>query len=202
MVNLSLLLFSFVIGLVHAAQPDHWVPLSVVNWQKGLDFRNRVQRITMGTLFHLGFAFVIYYFFQKFLEPRLHEGVFGFSIGVIFLFSVVRVFRFRALNQVIRSGKHSSWGILAAFSILGPAESLVPLLLKANILGASAPLAAAMVCLYGLGTALTLTYFVSVSQKLWERPWGLINGIERSRRTMRLVPVGMLGALVLFLVKI
>ena len=117
-----LVLVAFLIGALHMVAPDHWVPLSLLSWQKG--WSSRKTRFTTLQLLvsHLITGLLLALVLGQWAAGMAEGDLLLFSLLLVGAVTVVRVFRFSRLQEAFSSGPYSKRGVLAAWSLLGPAE--------------------------------------------------------------------------------
>jgi hypothetical protein len=181
-----LVLVAFLIGATHMLAPDHWVPLSLLSWQKGWSSR-KTRSMTLQLLFsHLLLGLVLALIMAEWAVGLGERDLLVFSLVLVGAVTLMRVFRFSRLQEAFSSGPYSKRGVLAAWSLLGPAESLMPIVLRSNEVGAGylTPFLA-----YALGTLLTGTWLVFWGRSLWNRPLILPRGWMLMQRSAPVIPV-------------
>ncbi len=181
-----LVVIAFWIGALHTLAPDHWVPLSLLSWQRGWGSRktrwSALQLFGSHVLMGLLFALLLAEWTHGLNERELMQGSLMLVGGV----TLLRLFRFSRLQEAFASGPLSKRGLLAAWSLLGPAESLIPVVLRSNQLG-SGYLAPSIA--YATGTLLAGIGLVFWGRSLWNRPWALRRSWIWLRRTAPVLPV-------------
>jgi hypothetical protein len=162
-----LLAISFLLGAVHVLAPDHWVPLSLQVWQRSWD-ASRIRSVAAQFfLLHVLTGLLAALILSEWASSLGDDTLFGFSLAVVVGFAGFRFLRFSRLREAFLAGPQSKRGLLAAWSLLGPAESLIPVVLKSNQIGQGfwQPAAA-----YALGTLLAGTALVSIGRRIWNQP--------------------------------
>jgi hypothetical protein len=101
------------------------------------------------------------------------KGLFAFSLGLVLVLALARFVRFSRLREAFLAGPQSKRGLVVAWSLLGPAESLVPVVMKSLQLGEPwlAPVLA-----YSAGTLIAGSALVFWGRRLWNRPSVLARG--------------------------
>jgi hypothetical protein len=181
-----LVLVAFLIGALHMLAPDHWVPLSLLSWQKGWGSR-RTRSTTLQLLAsHLVVGLLLALVLAQWADGMADDDLLLFSLLLVGAVTIVRVFRFSRLQEAFSSGPYSKRGVLAAWSLLGPAESLIPIVLRSNELGAGflSPFLA-----YAVGTLLVGTWLVFWGRSLWNRPLILPRGWMLMQRSAPVIPL-------------
>lgn len=183
---MELLLLAFAAGLVHVVAPDHWVPASILTWRRGWGRGMAIAFSCAVSLVHVALGALLFWAGSSFFERVPPGQFFGFSVLLIAGVAVIRGLRFSRVREVVRTGGEGSWGILAVISLMGPAESLIPVLLKAHhrALPLQEPLA-----VYLLGTFVMSASLVVLGQRIWNRPQWLTRGMGLVRRRLASVPI-------------
>ncbi|NDD90479.1 hypothetical protein EBZ37_00095 [bacterium] len=185
-VSLTLAVLAFFIGALHTIAPDHWVPLSLLSWQRGWSSsKTRIasaQLLVIHVLLGMGFALL----FSRWTEGLSERDLLVNSLLLVGGITLIRVFRFSRLREAFASGPQSKRGILAAWSLLGPAESIIPVVLRSNQVGSGFLLP----CLaYAAGTLIAGTWLVFWGRSLWNRPWILPQGWALMQRSAPVIPI-------------
>jgi len=181
-----LVLVAFLIGAMHMLAPDHWVPLSLLSWQKGWSSRKTRSTTLQLLLSHLLLGLVLALIMAEWAVGLSGRDLLVFSLVLVGAVTMLRVFRFSRLQEAFSSGPYSKRGVLAAWSLLGPAESLIPIVLRSNEIGAGylTPFVA-----YAVGTLLTGTWLVFWGRSLWNRPLILPRGWMLMQRSAPVIPL-------------
>lgn len=173
-------------GALHVLAPDHWVPLSILGWQRRWSPR-RAALFTAGALtLHVLLGAAIYFVFDGRLRALNPARIFPYSLALVAGVMCLRGLRFSRIRDVQRMGTHAWWGWVAVLSLLGPCESLLPIFLKSASLGVGylVPLAAFWLGTVSAGVALGLT-----GRFLWDRPLWLISAFDRANQRLAVLPV-------------
>ena len=121
-------------GAVHVLSPDHWLPASVLSWQRGWGARLSA-RFALSVLFvHVLLGAAIFFAalpLLRYLSPSVQMAI---GLGWVALGLLVRMLRFSRIGEVLRGGPRSRWGMLTVLTLLGPCESIFPVLVKAGLL--------------------------------------------------------------------
>ena len=176
---------ALIVGALHVLAPDHWVPLSLFSWQKGWGVRKTRNAGLQLFGSHLLFGFVLALVLAKGSTGMDHHQLMILSLTLVSAVTLIRVFRFSRLKEAFSSGPHSKRGILAAWSLLGPAESLIPIVLRSEELGFGyfgAFLA------YSCGTLLAGLSLVFWGRSVWNRPWILPRSWLFLQRSAPVIP--------------
>ena len=127
---------SAIAGVIHVMAPDHWLPASVLAWQRGWMLRKTALFSVAILCFHICLGLAIYFaigvLVSHFGPDRGFAVALAITLGAMFL----RMVRFSRIRGIFRStNSNAVWGILGVLSLLGPCESLIPILLKSRQLG-------------------------------------------------------------------
>ena len=177
---------AFAAGLVHVIAPDHWVPASILSWQRRWAFARTGAFVAAIHAAHLLLGFVIFYAFADIMARIPPSRLFIFAFVLVATVAVVRALRFGRIREVVRSGTDSFWGGMAVFSLLGPCESVIPVFVKGYQMGSGylAPLLA-----FAAGTligAVCLTWF---GQLIWRQPRLLPRGLSWFQERHKMIPL-------------
>ncbi|MFN7684908.1 MAG: hypothetical protein ACK5QT_05795 [Oligoflexia bacterium] len=168
-----LLMVSFLLGAVHVLSPDHWVPISLQSWQRDWSLKRTNQMTFQFFLLHVLAGLVLALLLQAWAVGLGERGLLFFSITGVVVFSAGRFLRFSKLKEAFLAGPESKRGILASWTLLGPAESLVPVVLKSVQSGQGYLLP---VVVYFLGTWISGSLLVHLGRRLWRQPARLAQG--------------------------
>lgn len=183
---MTILLLAGLVGAAHVLAPDHWFPTSVLGWQR----RWSVSRSLLFALaiyaLHAAMGLAIYFAFNHFLDQLDSGRLLAFSVILVGSVSLVRVIRFPRIREVLGSGYTGPWGLFVAISLLGPAESLIPILIKSGHSGVGylGPSLAFLAGTVAMGTA-----SMFLGRMVWDKPMGLPVGINWMFRGGTVVPV-------------
>lgn len=182
----AVLALSALAGAVHVLAPDHWLPASVLSWQRGWSLKRSAFFAAIAFLIHVLLGLAIYFGFESFFA-KLESTVLA-VFGTILVVSVmaIRLIRFSRLREVLRAGPNSVWGYFAVISLLGPCEAIIPIFVRARHLGIGylTPFLA-----FSLGTVVAGVASVLVGRVLWNRPLWLPRGITWAHSRTAMVPV-------------
>jgi hypothetical protein len=184
----ALFFITALLAVFHMLSPDHWVPLSVLSWQRGLERREIVRTSALLVLAHLGLAVLIYGLLLPFVSGSGLDSRSVLRLGAVIVASVVvlRLRRFERMLEVFRGGNAGKGALLTVLSLMGPAESLVPLLLKARADGSSG---LAVLALYGVLSVASLLVLTFGGHVFWNDPTKLARGLNLFLRPGFSVPV-------------
>ena len=166
-------LIAFLLGLVHVLSPDHWVPLSLQSWQRGWNYHRTQGLVFQLMLLHVAMGLLAALILGEWARGLGPSGLFAFSLGLVLVMSLARFVRFSRLREAFLAGPQSKRGLVAAWGLLGPAESLVPVVMKSVQLGEHwlAPVIA-----YTAGTLIAGSALVFWGRRLWNQPSILARG--------------------------
>jgi hypothetical protein len=183
---LWLLMLSALAGAIHVLAPDHWVPTSILSWQRRWRPSRAALFAAVALSWHVLLGAGIYFALDGELR-RLGPGrVFPYSLGLVVAVMCLRGLRFTRLRDVQRMNVHAGWAYFAVLTFLGPCESIMPVFLKSASLGRGylLPLAA-----FWLGTVASGVGLVLVGRLIWNRPHWLIGAFDRLNRRVAVLPV-------------
>jgi hypothetical protein len=182
----SLVLLSVLAGAVHVVSPDHWVPASILGWQRRWSVARTSIFVVGLLLLHLIAGFFIYLLLDRWFMSLDSKGMVRSSLAIVFLVMTVRAVRFSSIPKVQSLGLQRWNGLWAVLSLLGPCESILPVLMKSKVLGLGylVPF-----CAFGLGTVVAGPLLVISSQWFWNRPFGLTQILSWIDRRIAVVPV-------------
>jgi hypothetical protein len=173
-------------GAVHMLAPDHWLPASVVAWQRGWGYRRTVGFAALAHLSHVLLGVLIFFAFDPILLGLDPSRLFRFTLGLVLVVMAIRLVRFSRVREVLRAGPSSAWGIVAVFSLLGPCESVIPILIKSHQLGTGYLLPVAA---FVLGSWIAGSSLVLAGRVLWDRPFWLPRSVNWAWRVPAILPV-------------
>jgi hypothetical protein len=181
----TMIVLAALAGAVHVLAPDHWLPASVVAWQRGWSLSRSAAFAALTFLVHLVLGVVIYFSFDSILAEQEASRLFAFGMILVFSVMIVRMLRFSRLREVVRAGPNSSWGLFAVISLLGPCESVIPILIKARQLGIGYLIPSVS---FLAGTMVVGMACVVAGRLLWNRPLWLPRGISWARSRSAILP--------------
>ncbi len=159
--------------------PDHWIPTSAFIWQKNFGGFKRTLLTFFVLSSHIIFGFLIYALITLFPTSIIENNFLSFTALFLSFFMLIRFLRFSKIQTVLKNNISRKTAIILQLSLIGPAESFVPLLLKTKFLGFHlAPVIAA----YIFGTIVLGFFLIKRGRKLWDVPHLLPLWIERTRR--------------------
>jgi hypothetical protein len=171
----TLVLVSFIAGAVHVIAPDHWLPLSLLSWQRRWRQPSLWGAVLLSFGVHTAIG-VLIYLAAKPLFLFLGKNYFSaFTFGLLILGTLLRNFTFNSQSDIMSIGTNSKWGLYRVGILLGPAESLLPILVKAEL---AEKTLAPVIGMYLAGSLIMALIFVNLGRALWERPLWLPRGIS------------------------
>ncbi|OFZ81162.1 MAG: hypothetical protein A3K03_10675 [Bdellovibrionales bacterium RIFOXYD1_FULL_44_7] len=181
-----MLVLSALAGAVHVLAPDHWLPASVLAWQRGWTFTKSSLFALFTFVIHLLAGVLIYFCFDSVLSGLQSTRLFAFSFILVFLVMTIRLLRFSRIKDIFRTGPRGLWAVFSVLSLIGPCESIIPILIKAKQMGIGYLLT---ILTFSLGTMIVGMASVVTGRYLWNRPLWLPRGISWSARGTALVPI-------------
>lgn len=169
----SLVAISFLLGLVHVASPDHWVPLSLQGWQRSWNSARIMGLGSQLLALHVATGLLAALLLREWALGLGEQGLLAFSLAMVVLFAGLRFLRFSKLREAFLAGPQSKRGILATWALLGPAESLVPVVLRSVQSGHGYLIP---VLAYLAGTLLAGNFLFLAGRRLWNQPVRLAQG--------------------------
>lgn len=188
------LVLTGLVGIFHVWSPDHWLPLSVISWQKRWSAPRTVLTWTAACLAHVGLGLALAALVAPLLRWWDAPTLFLLSIALVLVFALLRGRRLVRLQEVLRSGALGRWGLYVSVGLLGPAELMVPIAVKGYQLGfetlASGVLIRAAV-VFGLCTWMGGLAAVLYGRARWEVPQALPRALQSVARQVGGVPLFM-----------
>ena len=190
--QLALTALSALAGAIHVLAPDHWVPLSILSWQRRWRSSRASVFTSLALLVHVFSGVALYFFLEKWLQLYAPSRMFGWAVAAVILILFLRGSRFSKIRDVQRVGPQGVWGPILVFSFLGPCESMVPILIKASSWGVGylLPTAAFLV-----GSLLTGNVLVLAGRRAWSYPILLSRFLDRVTQWVMFVPLAAAMAL-------
>ena len=182
---MALIIFAAFAGAVQMVAPDHWMPASLLSWQRGWRL-SRIMVLTFAlSLVHVLLGFGLYLLLQPVLARIPESRLSAFTIILIGAVGLVRALRFSPVRQVLHRSSRLGRGLGAVFFLLGPSEMIIPLLMKANMdqMDFGFP-----IIVFFAATWLTGTVFISVARIYWNRPFALPRSLDWCQSRMALYP--------------
>lgn len=162
-----LVLISFLVGVIQTFSPDHWVPLSLMSWKKRWDTWKNIGVVGVSFFFHILSGFFIFLLFRNWLLQLSWQKLLILSEVSLLTAASLRWFRFTQRKNVLVIGQNQVWGGLTVLSLLGPSESLVPILVKSHQMGTGYLLP---LIFFGVGSWLAGVLLVRIGKFVWNRP--------------------------------
>ena len=181
-----LLILSFAVGAIHVLAPDHWIPTSVFAWQRRWNLFILAPFAAGALLLHTISGAAVYFLLRAQIERLDSTTLFAFTMGWLGLAATVRAIRFSSAQNAIYSNSQPLWGILSLLGLLGPAESLLPILFRASHLGGGFALPIAC---YLAGTWACGILLMAGGRFLWDRPLWFSRSAELAGRKLAAFPV-------------
>lgn len=180
-----LITLSALAGAAHVLAPDHWVPLSILSWQRGWSLLRLIgfSLLAYGTHVLLGAA--LYFVIAPFSRDLHPQHLFILAIALMLAATSLRGLRYNRMREVFGSGPKSVWSLLAAVSILGPAEALIPIFAKSFQMGAGYLLP--LMSFLG-GTLVAALIAILWGKQAWDSPVWIPRGIRWVNQRSSAVP--------------
>lgn len=180
-----LIVLCLLAGAIHVLSPDHWMPTSVLAWQRGWRPLKLTSFIFGAMLAHVFSGFVIFLMFIGFLKNLPIDSLFVLSVLMMTVFTVARGLRFRRISRVYESGPKSQWAIMNTLFLLGPCESIIPVFVKTSQMGMGylTPFLAFLI-----GTLFSGYIVIFLGRYGWNRPLVLPRWLAWSQNGMSSLP--------------
>lgn len=172
--------FAFFLGAVHIASPDHWFPFSILAWQKKWRLTRTLSAGFGLLLLHVlggAAAFFILLPILKF-SAQMVDAKFPFLMSIAATLGWM-TYRFARFSKTAGAFSRAKQGrsykeLLYVLGILGPAETLIPVLVQVKKVGGGylIPMAA-----YALGTFIAGLSAMVLGRYVWNRPTVLPRGL-------------------------
>ena len=150
------------------------MPLSLRAWQRGWS-RGRLVAAAAGcTAVQLALGLLLYAVIAPFMSATSDPFVFA----VVFVLATLglRSFRYSRIGEIRRGGPQGQWATYAVLSLMGPAETLVPILIQARQWGAGRWPFWALGLAYAAGTLITIMTLAFLGRMAWNRPRLMVRG--------------------------
>ena len=168
---------AFLAGALHVLAPDHWVPSSLLAWRRSWTLRRR-SRFAAGVLIAHVLGGVLLFALSRAVLTAAGAGpdrIFSVLVALVAAMGGLRILRFSRLGPLQGSSPESGlWNFVEVVAMIGPAETLVPLLWRAQTTGFSL---VAVSVVYGVATLLSGLVCVLGGPIVWNRPDWLPRGI-------------------------
>lgn len=198
---MKFLLLAGLVGAFQAVSPDRWFPLSIHSWKRGWGFGKTLGALSALLALHLLAGAALYFVLAPWLAAWGEGSAREFWIlsGVVILgCMIVRRVRFARMREVFGLSLRGPWGILPVLSLLGPAEALLPLFIRAKQVGGGylLPFLA-----FAGGTWLVSIGLGMSGRLAWNRPFWLPRGLAWAERQLSLAPaaLGLVAGFALYL---
>jgi hypothetical protein len=182
----ALLALSAMAGAIHVIAPDHWFPASTLAWRRGWRTRTMVLFLSLAYAGHLALGYALFWLFREFWLGAVAGRLMLFTIALITVAALIRSYRFSHVEGVIRSSSLSRWRLWTVLALLGPCESIVPILIKGQQMGMSAQ---AILTAFLAGTWVMGIGLVLLSQRVWDQPELLARWVSIIRGRVAPLPV-------------
>jgi hypothetical protein len=198
--DIWLLTLSAFAGAVHMLAPDHWMPLSLSSWQRKWGMTKTVMLSLLALSFHLAFGFLIYLAIRPVLLSFESRWLFPLSVALVVLAAALRSVRFNRIREVLRLGSNRIWGAVSVLSLLGPCESLIPVMVKGHNLGMGYLSAAGA---FAFGTVIAGVLVIMLGRSIWNHPSRLNQIVCWALRRRSVVPAALGVAIgIVFILKL
>jgi len=187
--NQSAVILAVLAALAAAAQalaPAHWVPASVMAWQRGWSVARSGFFAAIALVLHVLLGVAIFFIFEDTLVSIRGRALAVFTLLLIGVALAVRLVRFPRMNEVFRAGPNGAWSLVSVLWILGPCELIIPVLIKARQVGIGylVPLVS-----FGAATLVVGVATVVAGRIMWNKPLLLPRGISWGTEGRALLPV-------------
>jgi len=180
--------------------PDHWMPLSLSSWQKRWGVGKTMLLSLLAISVHLALGFSIYLAIRPLLLSWDARWLFPASVGMVVVVAALRSARFSRIREVLRLGPNRLWSSVAVLSLLGPCESLIPVMVKGHNLGIGY-LSAALA--FALGTILSGVIVIAMGRSIWNHPSRLNQIVSWALQRRSAVPAALGVAIgIVFILKL
>ena len=190
----TVLLISFLAGLLQSASPDRWIPLSIHSWQRGWDARRTLLAGAGLLVVHVALGVALFGVIFLVAAPVSSESLSLVAVAVVLGGAVLRLSRFKQFRQVLGAGVRGRWGVPAVLSLMGPCELAIPLLLKTAHGGQSVVLALMALTVGTLVGALGLALG---ARHFWNQPARLATVVDWTQGRGVAVPAAAMALIVL-----
>jgi hypothetical protein len=180
--------------------PDHWMPLSLASWQRKWGVVKTVALSLLALIFHLALGFVLYLTLRPIIIAYRSHRLFYVSVALVILAAALRSARFGKIREVLRLGSNRIWRGVTVLALLGPCESLIPVMVKAHHLGIGYLSTAAA---FALGTLVSGVLVITLGRYIWNHPIKLNQGVSWALHRRSVIPATLGVALgLIFILKL
>lgn len=183
--ELSFLGLAFLAGAVHMLAPDHWLPLSLVTWQRNWRTPGVVLTGTLAFLLHVAAGAGIYFLARGLLLRVSSDSLFLFAAVLLTGMMTVRLLGYRYLPTLFISGPQGTRPVFAAVLFLGPCESLIPILMRSAQLGLPS---FTTISVFALGTLMAGMVGIFLGRLICDRPEWLPASLAWTRESPAWAP--------------
>ncbi len=182
----TLLAFSAIAGLVLSASPDHWVPASLLSWQRGWRGVRHLALPLLALAFHVALGFALFVAVEPWVRDIDLRQLFTLSAGLVVFFGLLRALQFPRIHRLFVGASRGGQAVLSVFLFLGPCEILFPILMKAKALGMGylLPISAFSVASAVAGLALHLN-----GRRVWNAPLRLVQTLAWAQTRTTAIPM-------------
>jgi hypothetical protein len=182
---MTLIIFAAFAGAIQMVAPDHWMPASLLSWQRGWRLSRVMILSFILSLVHVASGFGLYLLLQPLLARVPESRLSAFTVLLIGIVGIIRALRFSPVRQVLQRSSRLGRGLRAVFTLLGPSEMIIPLLMKASMdqMDFGFP-----ILIFFAATWLTGTVFISVARVYWNRPFALPRSLDWCQSRMAVYP--------------
>lgn len=181
-----MILFTGLAGAFHVLGPDHWLPTSVIAWQKRWKTSQTVLFSILAFFAHVLTGYLLFLLFQSVLGQLGLSDPFLIAAVLVLVMNLIRGFRFPRIQDVFQSGNKGVWGSFVAFSLLGPCEVVLPIFIKSKQMGIGYLIP---FCAFLAGTWVAGVCLVLGGKSLWSRPFWLPWSLRWALERRALLPV-------------
>lgn len=168
--------------------PDHWVPSSLISWQRGWRGGSTLAFVAALTVLHVLAGAAIFFIYLKLAQLCLESpgDLLAWAFFFAAPFSLLRVIRYPSISTVLqlcRSGVRPWARIL---SLIGVCEFVMPLMMKGRLLGIGYALPLGY---FLLGSLLCAALAVPLGRRLWNRPLWMTEWLGQLQSRAAAVPM-------------
>lgn len=179
----------FLAGAAHVFAPDHWVPSSMLAWRRRWSEARTVAFVTFVLSVHVLAGLVLYRLLEAVLGRTHAHGwrVFAGTLVFVAALSLLRIARYSHVRTVLRMPPDGLlWSTVSVIAVIGPAEALVPVLVRSLEVGAGilVPLLA-----FWSGTMVAGLSLSFVGPWIWDRPLLLPRSLAWAERPGATIPI-------------